>query len=285
MSAMDRRPRFRRILLALDATSEDEGALDVAARLAARLEAELTSLLVEDIDMVRLAELPGAYAFSTLSARRQSLDAGLVERALKVQLAATRRAVEAAARRRNVSASFAVRRGRLQAEVVSQAATADLVIIGFSSGGFSVHRASPERPGRVARAVAAEAAPSVLVLHPGAPAGGPVVVAYDGTAEAQAAVEAALEVAGQEGSIEVVLMGDTLDEVEPWRQRVADQLAAHGIRPLFLHMPRAGLGALCLTARQRRASLMVLGAASPLLEGGIAERMATEIGCSVLLVR
>lgn len=285
MSAVGPRRRFRRILLALEATNEDKRALDSAAQLAARLSAELTGLLVEDIDMVRFAELPGSRVYSTLSRRRHDLDATLLERLLRAQEAASRRAVEAAARRRNVSASFQVRRGRLQAALLSEAAEADLVIVGFSSGGYTVHRASPARPSAVARAVAATAQPSVLVLRPGAPVGGPVLVAYDGTPGADAAIEAAAEIGGPEGVIEVVLLADSLDQSEPWRDTVSAALAARGMAPMFLRLPRVGLEVLCLKAHRRRAALMVLGADSALLGGAIAERLATEIGCSVLVVR
>ena len=48
----------RRILVALDASAHSHAALAAAVALAARLHAEIEGLFVEDINLLRLAELP-----------------------------------------------------------------------------------------------------------------------------------------------------------------------------------------------------------------------------------
>ena len=49
----------RRILVALNAVSDSHAAIERAAAMAADHEAELAGLFVEDLDLLRLCELPG----------------------------------------------------------------------------------------------------------------------------------------------------------------------------------------------------------------------------------
>ena len=51
---------LRRIVVGLDAGPRDRAALEAAAQLAARMQAELVGLFVEDIDLLHLAGLPFA---------------------------------------------------------------------------------------------------------------------------------------------------------------------------------------------------------------------------------
>ena len=69
-----------RIVVALDAASEHRAAIDTAARLAARWDAHLHGVFVEDDDLIRLAHLPfvrvvtlgaGVEAFDLQQAERQ----------------------------------------------------------------------------------------------------------------------------------------------------------------------------------------------------------------------
>jgi nucleotide-binding universal stress UspA family protein len=93
---------IRRILVALDASRQSVAALQVAADLASHLEAELVGLFVEDINLLRLAELPFAREVGSYSATRRRLNTRQVERQLKVQAERARRALEAYADRASV---------------------------------------------------------------------------------------------------------------------------------------------------------------------------------------
>ena len=52
--------RIERVVVALDAVSENRATIDTAARLAARWRARLHGVFVEDDDLLRLANLPFA---------------------------------------------------------------------------------------------------------------------------------------------------------------------------------------------------------------------------------
>jgi hypothetical protein len=273
--------------MALDSATEDVAAVETAVALAARLRAELLGLFVEDIDLVRLAEHPELRTFSTLSTNRPSLVADHLKRALRAQLARSRQAMEQAAQRRRIRCTFEVRRGRLMAEVLTAAGAADLVIVGWS-GGVSASLLTGGREGALAAASAlAEEAPhSVLLLRPGPSAEGPLLLAYDGSASARQALAAAIEIAGEDGGcIEAALLADRLDRAEALRREVEQALAAVPVQIRFVHLPKADADAIYMWAGKRQGSLMVLGAALPVLEGEALRRLLERVPCSLLLVR
>ncbi len=288
--------RFRRILMALDSTTATPVTVEWAAALAARLEAELRGLFVEDIDLVKLAEQADVGAYSVLAAGRQALDPGALRRALKVRAAASRQAVEAAAQRRHIRSTFEVRRGRVDAEVMDSARDADLVVIDWTSGGLAAPLPGRRtRPGAIARRVAEGAARSVLLLRGGIAFGGPVLVAYDGSEASEHALAAAAEIAERfaadvdpaagAGDLEVVLLTGRLEDAARWQRDIDERMRARGLRPVFLLIPEGGLDLLCRAAQRHHVSVMVLGAGLALLQGETAGRLLERIDCSVLLVR
>ncbi|MGD8821809.1 MAG: universal stress protein, partial [Anaerolineales bacterium] len=71
----DKNPtRVERILVAVDASSHSRAALEAAAELAASLEVELVGIFVEDINLMRLAELPIAVEIETPTGQVRRID-------------------------------------------------------------------------------------------------------------------------------------------------------------------------------------------------------------------
>jgi hypothetical protein len=286
------RRRFRRVVVAFDWGSENTGAVELVTALAERLRAELKAMFVEDIDLMRLAEHPHVFAFSTLSATGQQLAAEHLRRVLRSRLARSRAAIEAAAQRRQLKYAFEVRQGRLLAEALKAAESEDLVILSWTAGGRTASFGSGQAPPMViAHALAEAHARSVLLLHPDAPAGGPLVLAYDGSAAADAALVAALEIADDDGGvIEVALLSGRTAEVERWAEAIQQTLAGYPggggrFRARLISLPGGGLEDVCRTAARLGASLIVLGAELALAQHDAGRRALERVGCSVLLVR
>jgi hypothetical protein len=281
-------PRFRRVVVAFDgAADQDVAAVEAAAAFAARLRADLLGLFIEDIDLARLAEHPGTTTICASQGGGPRLGAEHLKTALKAQLARTRQAMERAAERQRIRADFEVRRGRLIAEILRTAAPADLVIIGWRGG----PAASVVAPGTSATAVLAALSEAsvrfVLVPRAAAGPGGPVLVAYDGSAAARDGLSAAAEIggaeAGIEAGIEVVLLARRLDEVEACQREARQLLSEAGVgRGTFIHL-RDGGGDLLRIARTRRAALMVVPVG--LLDAAGAKQIIERAPCSLLLVR
>lgn len=153
---MTETPVARRVLLALDAVSRSQAALRTASALAAELNAELTGLFVEDVDLARLFALPFARELSALSGEVRAISQADIERHWRHDAAALERHLATAASALQVRWSFQIARGRLAAELGVQAPGFDLVVLGEQAA------ALPEAARLVGRA-----GPVLVLAEPG----------------------------------------------------------------------------------------------------------------------
>ena len=107
---------IRCILVALDTSAPSQAALESAASLAERLNADLEGIYVQDQDLLRLAQLPVGREVGLASARRRDLDPQGMERAWRVQAAHAKTALERVAKRHHLHSSFRIARGNVVAE-------------------------------------------------------------------------------------------------------------------------------------------------------------------------
>ncbi|MGA7801647.1 MAG: hypothetical protein WCC36_12640 [Gammaproteobacteria bacterium] len=124
---------FERLVLALDSSGEDGQRLHAAARLAARLDLELSGLFVEDIALHRLAGLPIASEVSLLAAQTRAFAAAQLERGLRRQAARLEAALRAAAQAVGVPCSFQALCGQPIRGVLTAATAGDLVLVAASA--------------------------------------------------------------------------------------------------------------------------------------------------------
>jgi nucleotide-binding universal stress UspA family protein len=181
----------RRILVAIDASSASLDALEAAATLAARLGSALAGLFVEDEELLRLAALPFGDIVRSPGGERERLDRASVEASLRAVASHAREVLERTASSHRVTCSFRVTRGLVVHEVLAAAKDADLVVLG--AGGYG--RSARGAVGETARAAAARAPTSVLLLARGARLGDGIVAVDDGTPAGTRAVAAARRLA------------------------------------------------------------------------------------------
>lgn len=127
-------PAGVRILVALDDSPRSTAALTAAADLASELDAELAGLFVEDINLQHLVGLPFAREFSLLSGVGRPLSQRDVERTWRREAASLQNQLAEAAGRLRLRWSFRVARGRMFAEVNTQAQAFDLIVLGKRTG-------------------------------------------------------------------------------------------------------------------------------------------------------
>src|SRR5579885_3087858 len=120
--------RIERVVVTLDATSENLTAIDTAARLAARAKAPLHGVFVEDDELLRLARLPFARE-TTRDAGTARFTAELIETQFHAAAEHAREELFAAAKRLGVEPSFEVVRGVAETALAS-ATERDLVVAG-----------------------------------------------------------------------------------------------------------------------------------------------------------
>ena len=197
-------PSTRVVLVAVDASPQSLAALETAAKVASRLHAELRGMYVEDIDLLRMAELPFACAIAS-SGQTHPLTPESMERQLRRHADIARSAVEAAGAHSNIAASFTVVRGTVYREIERAAAGADFVTVGRS--GWSARRL-----GSVARSLVEAGTASLLMVGEGG-VRDPLAVVYDGSpaAERALALASALDGSGSR-PITVIAMGEQAAE-------------------------------------------------------------------------
>jgi nucleotide-binding universal stress UspA family protein len=281
---------IRRILVALDASSDSLVALEAAVELAGRVEAELEGLFIEDINLMRLAELPIAQQLSLPTGLRQRLELAAIEGEMRALAEEARRALEEAAEGANLRWSFRVVRGRLEAEMAAAAGEVDLIVLNTAARRLS-HRAGLTA---VAEQAAKQLLRSILLLRGRAGPAKSVAVAFDGSPGADKALAAAarmaagLEEAGvvTEGAILTVLcVGDTKEAARKAERKAKGWLKRKGLEAEVTVLGKASPPRLCEAVRHAGSGLLVLDADAPLLEGIEPEGLIDQTGCPVLLVR
>ncbi|MEJ2688215.1 MAG: hypothetical protein P8124_13740 [Gammaproteobacteria bacterium] len=221
---------LERLVLAMDSARGDGQRLHQAARLAARLEVELSGLFVEDIALHRLAGLPNAVEVSLLAAQSRVLEAGALERRLRLQAARLEAALGAAAQAAGVSWSFRALRGRPVREALTAATERDLLL--FAGGG----RYPLAGRGRAL---------------------GPVAVIYDSDSAGSAALAIAARLARLEGRRLLVLVAGTDEGGEALRERARLQLESVPVQADYLDLGAGRMAEALTVAARARAEVLV----------------------------
>lgn len=283
MAGNDADADIRRILIAFDATREGLSALEAAASLAARLEAELAGIFIEDEDVVSLAGLPFAREVGFGAHAHRALDPATVEREFRAIAREARGRLERAANTRRVRWSFRVVRGHLERELLSAARMSDMVAVGKA--------ARPPAPGRrlgaAARALAQGGSAAVLLAEAGAAAPDQrIAVSYDATACAQRALAVAGRLARAGGTtLDVLVLAAEPETARELERAAADRLEGLGVAATFRTLPPGEPEALMSALGESPGALLVLGAECYPLPPEELERLIAETNCPVLLIR
>ncbi len=273
---------INRILVALDDSTESRIALEAAARIARRLRAQLMGVFVEDITLLDLAEHPNVRYVSLTTRTEAQPERGAMERGIRAQAAAARRALALAAEARHVEWSFRVARGRVDVEILAAAPEADLVVLGKTS----LSGVGAGRLGRTARALAASKQGAVLFSEHRRSASmhdGPVVAVYDGTAAARRALSVAARIATRDGGTLNVLVPGGSDEA--LEHEAVDLVRGERIAVKFESCPGRGCDSLLRAVARRPGSLLVIGENSVLLGNEPITDFIARSESPVLLVR
>ncbi|MCY4487115.1 MAG: universal stress protein [Deltaproteobacteria bacterium] len=272
----------RRIVVAIDGSRAAAEVLEAAARLAARLHAELEGVFIRDINLLRLASLPVGREIQFPTGQGRDFTADALEADIRTREFAARRALAAAAERVHVSYSFRTAEGQVDVEVVTAAGGGDLLIVNSETRS----RWGAARSTHVAREVAERAPRSVLVSKPGALLAGVPLVCHDGGAGSWHALDAGLYFFGlHEGRLAVLILADDPVEAETLRRQVEDRLAARGVSPRFLYGVRPRAPEVCRLAGEAGAGVLVMAADCPALDTPRQREVLESITCPVLIVR
>ncbi len=207
MSKSSQPARIRRITLAVDTSLRVLGALELAASLAARSQASLEALFVEDIDLLTLAALPFARELDTVCGTERELDEPNVESSLRGHRDRVRKALERAGRESSLRTSVRVKRGRYLPEALAAANAVDVVFL------------SAIRRIRIGNTVG----------HRLSRAGQFVWVLYDGSAASERTLQLAMEIGEAQGAQPgFLILAGSEDEITRLSDRVRSTLRENG---------------------------------------------------------
>lgn len=221
---------IRRILVALDASSSCVEGLKTAADIAARLNAELAGLFVEDIDLLRAVEFPFARECGYLGPGVRRVEPHQLEGQLRAQAERMRKILETVATERQLAWNFRIIRGSVAKELLSAGTDVDLIIMGRSGRSLL----GPRRIGSTVREVIARRSGLTLILQQKTAKPDHPMVVYDGTASAGKALDAiGVFVVDETAELCVFLMADTREKAQNFKKEVSDILVASRFRVKF----------------------------------------------------
>lgn len=271
---------IRRILIALDASLNSHAALEAAVNLAEILQSDLLGLFVEDINLLRLTELPFVREVRFAERDVQRLDQETLVRKLRARAALLRHELEEMASERKLTSSFRVIRGPIDRELLAAALDADLVALGRL--GHTVIRQNPL--GSTARAIVSRAAAAVLLVKTDV-GSGPVIALYDGSENGHRALLLAAELANHVGDLRVLVWASDEQTAYARRQYAIQLLEKTDIQLQFQHLSGDDPRRVIEWVDRQKGSLLILGGGEINLPEDIARILVDEAQQHLLFLK
>ncbi len=268
---------IRRILLALDASPGSLAALEAAVDLAAKIEAELSGVFVEDEDLMRMAESPYARQIVYPSSAQTATSRASVEREIKSQGERARETLARAAERAHIRWSFRTVRGKVTSQLLAAAGEGDVLAVGRASW----HLAASGRTGSTAFTLATSAVPLLLAAQRAQLGNVCLAVYYDNSSASRKALFTAARLA-QAGGTLTVLLAVPEAERPVLRKHAGELLQAAGVAVRFRSMKPQDEASLLEALRTERVGMLVMPSRAPFQEPEALEKLLGKIETPVL---
>ena len=271
---------IERVVVTLDAASENRAAIDTAARLAARTGAALHGVFVEDEELLHLAALPFARQI-TIGTGAEKLSSDDIALQLRAEAARARRELTAAARSYRVDCTFEVIRGGNEVAIAG-ASERDLVVAGGLTRPIGRHFRVEARRWSSLRSAAAPG-PLLLARTAWTAAGSVVILLRDRGAASMRLFDAAAQIAAASGSVLAVLSSPGDAGAAAFDRWVADRGSTHRQRVQIEAAP-AEPSALRERLRLLDCRLVAIEAGSAEDNGNGLRKFVEGFACDMLIV-
>ena len=272
----------RRILVALDASTQSLAALKTAVMLAAQLGADIEGLFVEDVNLMRVAMLPVARRVLYPSATEEPLDRSRMERELKVLARRAQMSLAAMAERSGVRWTFRVVRGKVTVEILAAASESDLLTVGRS--GWSLTRKM--HLGSTAQNAAVHAPKALLLVKRPLGLDRPVTVLFDGSPLAEQALKAATRFArALQSRLTVFLVTDSHQHANTLVRQAIALMKAKDVEANFRAVFATDALQLADAIESEAGGLLIIGRHYKRLSENTIQNLVRLVSNPVLLVR
>jgi nucleotide-binding universal stress UspA family protein len=279
MSSNSLKKTVNRILVAVDASPQSLAALRVATDLAARLEAELIGIFVEDINLVHTAGLPFAHQISIETGALRRLDSSNIERQLRAQARWVQKNIAVLAERSSIRWSFQVVRGKISAQLLAAAVDADLTILGKT--GWSGRRWL----GSTAQRLVIQLPCTSLILQRVVHFKHPVILVYDGSEAGQKALTSVNLIASHDSPVLVIILADDAEEAGKLRQDIDTWFEKQDLKPHYRWLKKLNSTILANLTRAEGCGVLILPTKIERLSEKTILNTLNQSECAVLLVR
>ena len=260
----------RHVVITLDASESGRPALDTAVRLAALTGAHLEGVFVEDINLIRLAELPFLRKLRPSSLVEEAISSQRMQLELRSLARQARRMLEQAAVEMGVHWSFQVWRGHAGAETLAETFSADILSLGRVSS---------------LRYSGTWAASGLRARHRSEPLSHINVLFSDSEQDVRA-LTTACRLAGDLGTPVSVILPDTgKADLRSLRQKALAILEPCGQAARFVQLGGSGLQTLEQLTGMSGQCILIAGSGHTLLQQAGLDRCLDALTCPVLLVR
>jgi hypothetical protein len=265
MIAEEQAPATRRIVVALDASACGRAALAAATQMAVEMQAELQGLFVEDVDLLRLANLPFASEVPLPYAVPRQLEAASIQCAFRAHAEKVRRALAEAADRLRLRWSFQVLQGDVVRTSRALAEEAELLILGWAETAASgSSRGAQRKPGAVA---------------------GLILVIDEGSLDSDRVLQAAAELAVlQLGELRVLSPAAEAGEGASRQHQIGQVLQRRGVRYAVQLLPTLDARTIVGLAERLRSRLLLLVLRSDALSESELDVLVKQLECPLALV-
>lgn len=250
----------RRIVVTLDTGDLDTPELERLTRLAARLDAELEGVFVEDSDLLRLSGLTFLQEFRPTSGGIERVQTVRMQQELRVVARRAERSLSQYAKRQGVPWNFRVWRGSVERELLG-AMEADVLALARLGAVLS-----PPRRRRRQEIITA---------------------LFDGSEEAERALSTAAELAAEDDniSLQVLLAHQAGDEPGPLQEKARAVLADYPDEVVFHPLEDADLNDLVKLLHDSGSSALVMQRDNQWLRDAPLRQCLARLHCPLFLVR
>ena len=267
-----------RIVVALDAASENRTAIGTAARLATRWKAKLHGVFVEDDDLIRLAHLPFARQV-TLGFGVENLDLHQAERQIRAFAERARRELAAAANRHGIKWSFEIVRGAA-ADPTGIGSTEDFLVYGTTTRPIGGHFRVECRWWSVVEPGSA----SFLLAHRDWAEGTVAALLHDREPASERLLDAAAQLAEAHNGRLAVICAPELAKTPGFEAWLDSRLAGHAVQ-VELDLASTEPTALIRRVVELDCRVVALASEAAQAQPDRLRDMVAQIACNILVVR